>query len=192
MIVAAVLAAGAGTRFDGEGHKLRADLAGTSVVRRAVDAAVASGIGPVLVVTGAVGLTDLLPAGVSEIVNEGWADGQASSLALAVRAADDLGAEAVVIGLGDMAYVDPGAWREVAERPGGIVTAVYDGRRSPPVKLDRSVWPDLPTQGDEGARGLMRGRADLVVEVSVGGRAIDIDTRADLDSAAALGRSDGR
>ena len=48
-----LLAAGAGTRFTGAGHKLDATIEGRSVAQRAITAALDSGVGPLLVVTGA-------------------------------------------------------------------------------------------------------------------------------------------
>ena len=89
-----------------------------AVVRRAVDAAVAAGIGPVVVVTGAVALDDLVPDAASVVANPDWASGQASSLRAGIDAADALGADAVVVGLGDMPYVSPSAWQAVARAPG--------------------------------------------------------------------------
>ena len=180
MIVAVVLAAGEGRRFAGPDHKLRAGLDGVAVVRRAVDAAVASGIGPVVVVTGAVALDDLVPDAASVVANPDWASGQASSLWAGIDAADALGADAVVVGLGDMPSVPPSAWQAVARAPGDLVTASYGGHRSPPVKLGRTVWPDLPVTGDEGARALMRLHPDRVAVVAVDGSALDVDRPGDL------------
>jgi len=181
LVVAVVLAAGEGRRFDGPDHKLRAELDGRPVLSRSVDAAVASGIGPVIVVSGAIEVDDLVPLGVTVVHNPTWADGQASSLQVGVRYAAEAGASSLVIGLGDMPFVAPSTWREVADRDGAVVTACYDGHRRPPVKLDRSVWPDLPTTGDVGARVLRESRGDLVVDVEVGRGGGDIDTVADLD-----------
>jgi molybdenum cofactor cytidylyltransferase len=180
VIVAVVLAAGEGSRFTGAEHKLRTRVDGVPLVRRAVDAAVASGIGAVVVVTGAVGLDDLLPAGCSVVTNPGWAAGQASSLRGGIAAADALGADAVVVGLADMAGVPPAAWRAVADDGGDLVTAAYDGRPSPPVRIARSLWADLPTSGDAGARALMQRRPDLVRVVAVDGSAADVDRTGDL------------
>ena len=51
-VVAIVLAAGEGRRFGGPGHKLDAEIDGRSLLRRALDAAVASRVGQVLLVVG--------------------------------------------------------------------------------------------------------------------------------------------
>jgi molybdenum cofactor cytidylyltransferase len=180
VIVAVVLAAGEGSRFTGPGHKLRIPVDGVPLVRRAVDAAVASGIGPVVVVTGAVALDDVLPSGCSLVANPGWSSGQASSLQVGIAAADALGADAVVVGMGDMPRVPAEAWRAVADHGGDLVTAAFDGHRSPPVRIARAWWGDLPTTGDDGARALMRRRPDLVHVVPVAGSAVDVDHLGDL------------
>ena len=115
-VVAVVLAAGAGTRFRGPGHKLDAAVAdGRSVLDRAVGAALAAGIGPVVVVTAGQLTTALHPA-VVHVVNERWADGQITSLRAGIDAAEALGADAVVVGLGDQPFVSVDAWRAVAAR----------------------------------------------------------------------------
>ncbi len=104
-VVAVVLAAGAGTRFSGPGHKLDAVVAdGRSVLDRAVGAALAAGIGPVVVVTAGQLTTALHPA-VVHVVNERWAEGQITSLRAGIEAAAALGADAVVVGLGDQPLI---------------------------------------------------------------------------------------
>lgn len=183
--VAVLLAAGRGSRWEGEGHKLHAVVAGAPVVEHAVRAAVRAGIGPVIVVTGAVGLPDHLAAldGVTVVHNERWAAGQATSLAVGVRAADALGADAVVVGLGDQPFITAEAWRAVAASAGPIAVATYDGVPRNPVRLAREVWALLPTSGDEGARVVARMRPDLVEAVPCGGSPTDIDTVTDVHHA---------
>jgi CTP:molybdopterin cytidylyltransferase MocA len=186
--VIVLLAAGAGSRYEGTGHKLSAEIiepgtgrAGT-VIERALASALASEIGPVVVVTGAVPdvVPDSLAGAVTACHNPRWADGQITSVHAGIEAARSLGATAVVVGLADQPFVDPSAWRAVADAPGPIVVATYDGRRANPVKLDAEVWDLLPTTGDEGARALMRVRPDLVREVACSGSPADIDTTEDL------------
>ncbi len=177
---AVVLAAGGGTRFAGPGHKLLADVGGRPLVAHVLDAVLEADIGPVVVVTGAADLDEVVPDGVTVVPNPRWAEGQATSLAVAVAAADRLGADAVVVGLGDQPGIPAEAWRLVAASTAPIAVATYGGRRRNPVRLARSVWPLLPTDGDAGARDLLRARPDLVDRVACPGSPDDIDTQEDL------------
>jgi molybdenum cofactor cytidylyltransferase len=189
-VVAVVLAAGEGSRFENATHKLRAGCGATTVVERSVTSAVDSAIGPVVVVVGAVDLSDLLGGllrgvaidnGVELVDNPDWRDGQATSLRVGIERADALGAEAAVVGLADQPGVPAEAWRLVASSEiAPIVAADFAGTRRPPVRLARAVWPLLPTSGDDGARELMRRRPDLVGEVACPGDPADIDTVEDL------------
>ncbi len=177
-----VLAAGGGSRFEGSVHKLLADLDGRPVVAHAVGAAIEAGLDEVLVVVGAVDLVDALPPGVAIVENPRWADGQATSVRAGLDAAAERGHDAVVIGLGDQPFVGAEPWRAVAaavEHP--IAVATYDGARRNPVRLSREVWDLVPSEGDEGARVLMRSRPELVGEVPCQGTAADIDTVEDLE-----------
>ncbi|MEO6653506.1 MAG: nucleotidyltransferase family protein [Ilumatobacteraceae bacterium] len=188
--IAVVLAAGAGSRFDGPDHKLLADLDGRSIIEASIDAAVAAEIGPVLVVTGAVDLRSVVAryqthsdaSDVTTAHNPDWAAGQATSLQVAVRVAARLGADAIVVGLGDQPFIDAAAWQAVAASVAPIAIASYGGARRNPVRLHRSVWHLLPAHGDEGARSLFRLKAELVDEVPCQGSATDIDTREDLQA----------
>jgi molybdenum cofactor cytidylyltransferase len=151
------------------------------VVAHAVDAVRQAGLDEVIVVTGAVELTGVLPVDVHVVHNPEWAAGQAGSLRVGVAAADALGCDAVVVGLGDQPLVGPGPWRAVAAADAPIAPASYGGRRRNPVRLAREVWGLLPSDGDEGARALMRVRHDLVSEVPCQGEPADIDTLEDLE-----------
>lgn len=137
----------------------------------------------VLVVAGAVSLNGFVPEGVVLVDNPLWASGQASSLLAGIAAARAAGAQAVVVGLADQPFVTPEAWQLVSrmetERP--IVVATYEGQRANPVRLGAEVWDDLPNDGDEGARVLLRGRPELVAEVACPGDASDVDTVEDLE-----------
>ena len=181
MVLGVLLAAGAGSRFAGDGHKLRAGLRGRAVVAHALDALAASGLEAV-VVTGAVDVDDLVPAGVGVLRNPRWEDGQASSLQVALAEARRRGHDAVVVALGDQPFLTAEAWRAVAAAHGPGAVATYDGRRGHPVRLAAEVWPLLPAAGDEVGRALMRSRPELVREIRCEGHApdADIDTLEDL------------
>jgi molybdenum cofactor cytidylyltransferase len=179
---AVLLAAGGGSRFAGSTHKLLATIGGVPVFRRAFDHVTAAGFDHVIVITGAVAL-EIDEPGVITVHNSTWQRGQAGSLQLALSAAADLDSDFVVVGLADQPFVPVSAWQAVANSTSTapIVVATYDGVRGPnPVRLQRSVWPHLPTGGDEGARTVMRLHPDWVDEVACEGSAADIDTLEDL------------
>ncbi len=193
-VVAVVLAAGAGSRFRGDTHKLLAPFRGRPVVGWALEHALAAGLDRTWVVTGAVDLVaaGVVPAGVEVLVNDRWAEGQATSLQVAVAAASAAGGaggaggaiDSIVAGLGDQPLVSPEAWQAVAASTGRpIGVAIYRGRRANPVRLDRECWDLLPREGDEGARVVFRERPDLVMEVPCVSDPTDIDTVDDLRSA---------
>ena len=181
--IAVILAAGSSTRFV-DGPKQLAQLNGQPLVAIAAQAALDAGcFASVLVVAGAVPLEGIVPEGVVIIDNPLWASGQASSLLAGIAAARDAGAQAVVVGLADQPFVAAEAWQLVSrmETELPIVVATYKGQRGNPVRLGVEVWDDLPNEGDEGARVLLRGRPELVAAVACPGDASDVDTVEDLE-----------
>jgi molybdenum cofactor cytidylyltransferase len=186
-VAAVVLAAGGGRRFAGDEHKLLVPFRGRPLVVWAVEAAAGSGAMATVVVGGAVDLAPALEqaglAGrVSLVVNPAWAEGQATSLAAGIAAVRAAGCHSAVVGLGDQPLIPAEAWRRVGA--GGldhpIAVATYAGRRRNPVRLDEQVWLDLPSDGDQGARGLLARRPELVAEVPCPGEPADVDTLEDL------------
>ena len=187
VIVALILAAGGGTRFTGTNHKLLSPLRGSRVIDHSVGAvreAIAQGapIDRIIVVSGAVRL-DPLPDDVVVVDNPAWADGQAGSLHVGIAAARELGADAVVVGLGDQPFIDPAAWRAVASSTATIAVATYpDSPTRTPALIRREAWKELPETGDFGARHLISRRPELVEQVPCTGTPADIDTLEDLDT----------
>ena len=164
-----------------------AELGGVPIVRRAVDAALASGLRPVVTVVGpGVGAIErVLPAGVDVVTASVARLGIAHSLRALIRALEgwrQVGA--VCVGLADQPQVGPDAYRRLvsAHRDGAeFAVATYGGTRHNPVLIGRSLWPEaLKLRGDTGARALMD--RFPVVEVDCGGtgRPDDVDTLADL------------
>lgn len=177
---AVVLAAGGGSRFDGPSHKLLASLRDRPVVAHVLDAVRAAAIGPTIVVTGAVELSPAVTDGLIVVANPRWAQGQATSVQAGIGAAEALGAEAVVIGLGDQPFVPAEAWRRVAAATSPLAVATYDDRPRNPVRIGRQLWPEVPTEGDHGARRLLTLHRQLVERVACPGSPEDIDTQEDL------------
>ena len=170
-MIAVLLAAGGGTRFEGPEHKLLTLFRGKPLYRWAYDNVRESGL-PVIVVTGGVEL-DVPEA----VANPRWADGIATSLQVAIAEAGD--ADAIVVGLADQPFVPAEAWRLVAAVDAPIAVATYDGKRRNPVRLARAVWPELPTTGDQGASVLF-GNHD-VIPVACPGDPADVDRVEDLE-----------
>jgi molybdenum cofactor cytidylyltransferase len=176
MNVAALLAAGAGSRFRGPTHKLLAPFRGRPLHEWALAHVRASGL-PVLVVAGDVDLD--LPADVEVVENPRWREGIATSLQAAVAAVADRDVDALVVGLADQPLIPTEAWVRVAAAQAPIAVATYDGVRRNPVRLGREVWPLLPATGDRGASVLFREHA--VVEVACPGDPADVDRLEDLE-----------
>lgn len=171
-------------------HKLLALLDGRPLVCFAVEAAAAAGADETVVVTGAVELAGHLPPEVTILENASWAEGQATSLAVALDWCRRRGHVAAVVGLGDVPGIPAAAWRALLDVRAPLAVATFGGLRHPPVRLERSVWAAVPVVGDEGARSLLR--APGVMEVPCPGVALDVDTVEDLVQVALLlGREGG-
>ena len=87
-----------------------------------------------------------------------------------------------MIGLGDQPLVPAEAWRAVAacaDTP--IATAVFDGRRRPPVRLAAEVWPLLPTTATKAPGCSCESALISSPKYRASGEPIDIDTLEDLE-----------
>ena len=184
-----MLAAGRSTRFDGV--KQLAPLGDRPLVRWAVDAALASGLRPVITVIGPRGgpVAAVLPAGVDVVRARRARRGIAESLRALVRA---LGpwrqVGAVCVGLGDQPGVGAEAYRRLArayDAGATLAVATYAGVRQNPVLIARSQWPRVDElRGDVGARALMTEIDVTEVDCTDTGSPADIDTPADLERVA--------
>lgn len=182
-VAAIVLAAGQGTRFGAE-PKLLASLDGKPLVRHVVEAALAAGLGEVIVVVGhraaevRAALADLR---LRFVDNPAFAGGLSTSLKAGFAALNPADRAAIVL-LGDMPRVTPALIRLLAQAwgSGGHPDAVIPtlaGQRGNPVLIDRRLASDVAAlRGDVGAGPLLRGRAVLEVLVDDPAVRLDIDT----------------
>jgi CTP:molybdopterin cytidylyltransferase MocA len=180
-VAVAVLAAGAGRRMGTP----KADLVvgGKRLLDRAVTTAREAGCASVIaVVRPGTEVAGPELAGAEVVVNPDPDRGMRSSLALAVDAAADADALAVV--LVDAPGIGADALRSViaAWAPARIAVGRYAGRWGHPIVMAPEVWlAALDGAGpDEGARALLTARPDLVDFVDVAGDPTDLDTPDDL------------
>jgi len=187
-----VLAAGAGRRYGGP--KAVAELDGVRLVDRAAAVLAAGGADPVVVVLGAAVVE--VPGADEVVVNPGWASGMASSLKAGLASPAFAGCTAVVVSLVDTPGVRASAVRCLADahaRGAELAVATYGGQRGHPVLLGKVHWEQIAAQthGDQGARGYLSARPDLVVEVACDGDPRDADTPGELAGRGILSRIAG-
>jgi CTP:molybdopterin cytidylyltransferase MocA len=179
-----LLAAGSGTRFEGNQHKLLSLIDGKTIFSRSLSSMAGSGLDGFIVVSGALDLTDHI-GDVEEVHNPDWKTGQRSSVITAMKFARSHGYDAIVVGLADQPFLTSQAWINVASSTSPIAVATYNGTRGNPVRLHSSVWDtfeDLEADPDAGARSLIHLHPELVREVACEGNSADIDTTEDLDT----------
>jgi CTP:molybdopterin cytidylyltransferase MocA len=178
-----VLAAGAGTRF-GASPKQLADFHGRPLLEWAVRAQCSvRELDRVMVVLGshASEIAAAVDFGRAQtVVCEEWASGQAWSLRRGVAALADGGeVSKVVVTLGDAPLLTADVIRMFVGQP-PRARAVYRGRPGHPVVLGpEEIAALVSLDGDEGARGLLRGGPQVDVGHLCSGR--DVDTPEDLE-----------
>jgi molybdenum cofactor cytidylyltransferase len=188
-VAAVVLAAGRSTRM-GVINKLTAKLGGKPLVRFAVEQALASQAGPVIVVTGHQReKVEAVLAGldVQFVHNPHYADGLGTSLGAGLAAVPE-SADGAVVCLGDMPQIDA----KLIDRLIGtfdpetgilVVVPTFDGKRGNPVVWARRFFPQLMSiNGDFGARHLIGTVSEAVAEVAVS----DVSVTLDIDTPDAL------
>lgn len=185
-----VLAAGSGSRYAGERHKLVEPLGDATVLGLTIVHAIESRLPVLVVTTGALAVEAsrwvarrdlvLLP----EVGTAGaQALGMGASIAAGVAARPN--ASGWLILPGDMPLVKSASLRAVAaaieQHP--VAYAQYRGRRGHPVGFAAELYSELTQlSGDEGARRVISRYPSVGVEVDDPFVLRDIDTRADLDA----------
>jgi nicotine blue oxidoreductase len=165
---------------------------GRRLVDHALDAAIGSGLSPILLVVGNAGdevaeaVADTVVAYEIDVVrNDEWGSGIASSLVATLRVLQPREAVgAVVVGLADQPLVGAEAYRRLSgayDDGARLAVATYHGVRGNPVLLAREYWDEaIALTGDEGARVLLRRHGAVDVPCDDTGSPTDVDTPADL------------
>lgn len=185
-IAGIVLAAGESKRF-GQPKQLL-EWRGKPFVRQAAETALAAGLQPVVVVTGAhaeqvaASLTDLA---VTVRHNPAWPSGQSSSLQAGLAALPPEAGGAVFL-LADQPQVPPTLLRALVERhcrdlcP--ILAPQVRGQRANPVLFDRLTFPALQAlRGDIGGRALFAAFPVAYLPWHDESLLIDVDRPSDLE-----------
>ena len=185
---AVLLAAGSGSRFAGNAHKLLTVINSQTVFMWSLQHCIAAQFQRIIIVSGAVDLSSQISdaqfaeANLITVHNENWQTGMASSLQCGLTEAQQRGASSVVVGLADQPAIKPESWQRVANSAAPLAVATYNGVRGNPVRIHAELWSLLPTSGDEGARSLFKSHKDLLEEVACDGSAQDIDTTRDIET----------
>ncbi|MCP5215789.1 MAG: NTP transferase domain-containing protein [Pseudomonadales bacterium] len=195
-IAAIILAAGSSRRM-GEQNKLLSQVKGVPMVVSVANAALASNVESITLVTGheSEALETLLAGRNLKFVhNPDYNSGIASSVKIGIASLSDEVDGAIVL-LGDMPFVTKSQINEliaefdpVLERD--IVMPVKDGRRGNPVLWSRRYFPAMQKlTGDTGAKTILKEYAANVWEVPISDESIfaDIDTQEELDLVNAAG-----
>ncbi len=187
MIAALVLAAGGSSRMGGP--KQLIELDGKTLLRRAVETAIASQVGFVVVVLGHQWERMALETeglDVKIVVNPEWHVGMSSSLRAGLQALPDT-AEAALITLCDQPMVTAENLRDLlalfAESGKPLAACRYAGALGVPAVLARTLFPELmQLSGDVGARKILQAHAAEAGVMEFPDAAIDLDTPIDLNS----------
>lgn len=184
-----MLAAGGSTRL-GRAKQLLT-VAGEGLLRRSVQAALASDVCPVTVVLGAEASAcgaELAGLPMRVVIHSAWRDGIASSIVAGMRDLRrlDPDLDAVVIMVCDQPHLTPGiinALIETHETLGkGIVASAYAGVAGVPALFAKQYFGAISRlTGDHGARSLFALAPSDVARIAFADGGVDIDTEADYE-----------
>jgi molybdenum cofactor cytidylyltransferase len=189
MLAMLVLAAGKSTRMHGQ-NKLLADIGGTPMISRVIQAALASKVDEVIVVVG--WEEEKIRAALAEfpcriVVNPKYEEGQSGSVKVGLSEISP-STRAVLILPGDVAKIDARSINVVIERynKGGcpITVAAHDGRPGHPILFDNQLFPEIERINEEtfGLKAVVKKHeADVcLVETDSPNVLKDVDTPDDL------------
>jgi molybdenum cofactor cytidylyltransferase len=176
-----LLAAGQSVRFGGA-DKLAADFLGRPLGLHVVTALEDIPFLSRVAITGRTQV-DFAAHGYRIIANPAPENGLSGSVQLAATAAQNAGADAVLIALADMPRVTGEHIRrllDAANVPTDVVASSDGATPSPPALFGAACFAALAAcNGDEGARALVRAGRHMIAGP---GELVDIDTPADLEA----------
>ena len=196
-----VLAAGKGSRFEGNDHKLSQRLGTATVLGTTLRNAIASGLEVVVVTTEPFAeLARRSVAARDVVVLPEVGSDDAAPLGMGYSIAAGVGACADAAGWlilpGDMPLVQPSTLQAVARQleHHPVAYAQHKGRRGHPVGFATELYSELVRlTGDEGARRLVARYPAFGLEIDDPGVLVDVDTLADLERLRSAERgTDGR
>ncbi|MBF9221830.1 nucleotidyltransferase family protein [Hymenobacter ruricola] len=179
-----LLAAGASTRMGRPKQLL--PYRGRTLLRHAAETAVASGCGPIVLVTGALNealATEVAGLPIRTVHNPDWETGMASSIRAGLAAVQAAKPAAVVIMLSDQPLLTPELLRQLVQQQrqtqAPIVAAAYGDTLGVPAVFTETVFPELlKLQGQAGAGRLIASHGPAVERVDFPAGLLDVDTPA--------------
>ena len=182
-----ILAAGSSSRLGKPKQNLVFE--GQTLLQRAIDAALATLCGPVIVVLGA-NADEIKPTlegkPVRIVHNNDWVEGMASSIRLGIAELQviDPDAKAAILMLCDQPFVSTAILQQLIQSQSkkGIAACAYNDTIGPPVLFDEFYFGELLSlKGQEGAKKLLLKYTDAVTTIPFALGSIDIDTAADFE-----------
>lgn len=186
----AVLLAGGASRRFGADNKLLAEVGGAPILAKVAREILASGVGELIVVTGAehaAYMTALDGLPVRFVANARWDEGIGGSIAAGVRALSEI-PQGVFIVPGDLPNLTGAVFQQLAEvftEAAGnriVVPVTAGGEQRNPVLWPRRLFPRLAAlSGPKGGKSLLDTLPDERLDVAFGDESVfaDIDTPGD-------------
>ncbi len=174
--------------------KMLLDWRGKPLIRHVAETALAGGLDPLVVVTGAVEQPlrqALAGLPVSFTHNPVWAEGQSTSIRAGLLSLPENIGSAIFL-LADQPLITPSLLQQLAEQHAvslaPVVAPRVAGRRANPVLFDRDTFPRLlELQGDTGGRAILGQYPVEYVEWEDPHLLIDIDTPEDYERLKGMG-----
>jgi molybdenum cofactor cytidylyltransferase len=180
MVSAILLAAGESKRMGKP--KLLLPIGGSTVLEKAIDNLLNSGVDEVIVVVGDRAQEMIERIGnrpVKVTINPAYGEGMSTSIVTGLNLVND-SARAVMLALADQPLIDSQTINKLIEafigHDKGIVIPAYEGRRGHPVIFSTKYKKELlGLGGDIGGRQIIKEHPDDVLELAVDSEGIDID-----------------